>query len=209
MGLPSPFTPLWISPDDRLSGRRAIESEVVSVKMTSLDIRKQTFKKVMRGYDKDEVQAFLEMIADEFERLNRDNLKLQENDAQLRAEVDRFRSMEETLQEMLKTAQQAAEDVRENARKEGRLMVKEAELLANRAIEKARSQVHTIRAEVVELRNQRDLFLARFQALTQAQTDFLAQLEFTDTNVVQESVEDDEPDSHGNGRATEEAETAT
>ena len=176
--------------------------------MTSLDLRKQTFKKVMRGYDKDEVQAFLEMIADEFERLNRDNLKLQEQDAQLQMEVDRFRSMEETLHEMLKTAQLAAEDVRENARKEGRLMVKEAELLANRAIENARSQVHTIRAEVVELRNQRDLFVARFQALTQAQTDFLAQLEFTDTNVVQEAVEDEEPESHGNGRATEETETA-
>ena len=164
--------------------------------MTSLDLRKQTFKKVMRGYDKDEVQAFLEMIADEFERLNRDNLKLQEQDAQLQMEVDRFRSMEETLHEMLKTAQLAAEDVRENARKEGRLMVKEAELLANRAIEKARSQVHTIRAEVVELRNQRDLFVARFQALTQAQTDFLAQLEFTDTNVVQEALEDEDLESH-------------
>ena len=178
------------------------------MKMTSLDIRKQTFKKVMRGYDKDEVQAFLEMIADEFERLNRDNLKLQEQDAQLQTEVDRFRSMEETLHEMLKTAQQAAEDVRENARKEGRLMVKEAELLANRAIENARSQVHTIRAEVVELRNQRDLFVARFQALTQAQTDFLAQLEFTDTNVVQEAVEDEDPESHGNGIVAEETETA-
>ena len=176
--------------------------------MTSLDLRKQTFKKVMRGYDKAEVQAFLEMIADEFERLNRDNLKLQEQDAQLQMEVDRFRSMEETLHEMLKTAQLAAEDVRENARKEGRLMVKEAELLANRAIEKARSQVHTIRAEVVELRNQRDLFVARFQALTQAQTDFLAQLEFTDTNVVQEAVEDEAPERHGNGRAAEETETA-
>ena len=178
------------------------------MKMTSLDLRKQTFKKVMRGYDKDEVQAFLEMIADEFERLNRDNLKLQEQDAQLQMEVDRFRSMEETLHEMLKTAQLAAEDVRENARKEGQLMVKEAELLANRAIEKARSQVHTIRAEVVELRNQRDLFVARFQALTQAQTDFLAQLEFTDTNVVQEAVEDEDPESHGNGIVAEETETA-
>ena len=178
------------------------------MKMTSLDLRKQTFKKVMRGYDKDEVQAFLEMIADEFERLNRDNLKLQEQDAQLQMEVDRFRSMEETLHEMLKTAQLAAEDVRENARKEGQLMVKEAELLANRAIEKARSQVHTIRAEVVELRNQRDLFVARFQALTQAQPDFLAQLELTDTNVIQEAVEDEDPESHGNGRAAEETETA-
>jgi cell division initiation protein len=173
--------------------------------MTSIDIRKQTFKKVMRGFDKDEVQAFLEMIADEFERLNRDNLKFQEKESQLQAEVGRFRSMEETLQEMLRTAQQAAEDVRENARKEGKLMLKEAELLANRAIEKARTQVQTIRSEVIELRNQRDLFLARFQALTQAQADFLAQLEFTDTDVVQETIEEDHHGDHGNGRVTEDA----
>ena len=81
-------------------------------------------------------------------------------------------------------------EVRENGKKEARLMVKEAEILGNRAIEKARSQVQKIRSEIVDLRNQRDLFVAKFQALTQAQLDFLEQLRFTDADVVEEPMED-------------------
>ncbi|MDA0746567.1 MAG: DivIVA domain-containing protein [bacterium] len=159
--------------------------------MTSLDIRKQSFKKVFRGYDREEAKAFLEMVADEFERLNRENIEVRGRADNLEAEVTHFREMEETLKEMLKTAQQAAEDVRENARKEARLVVKEAEILANRAVEKARVQVQTIRSEIVDLKNQRDMFVARFQALVQAQADFLAQLEFTDADVIQEQLEEE------------------
>lgn len=156
------------------------------VNMTPLDIRKQAFKRVFRGCDPQEVQAFLEMLADEFERLNREAIALREKQTSLQVEVDHFRAMEHTLQEMLRTAQQAAEDVKENGRKEARLIVKEAEMRSNHAIEKARTHVHDIRAEIVDLKNQRDLFVARFQALVQAQADFLAQLQFSDPDVVQE-----------------------
>jgi len=177
------------------------------LKITPLDIRKQTFGRAFRGCDPDEVQAFLEMVAEEFERLNRENITLKEQGAHLQAEVDRYRSMEETLQEMLQTAQQAADHVRENARKEAGLIVKEAEILGNRAIEKAREHVHIIRSEIVDLKNQRDLFVARFQALVQAQADFLAQLSFTDPDVVKEEVlqEQEEDKWEAYGEAREEA----
>lgn len=158
--------------------------------ITPLDIRKQAFKRVFRGYDPEEVQAFLEMLADEFERLNREAIELREKQITLQSEVDHFRAMEQTLQEMLRTAQQAAEEVKENGRKEARLVVKDAEIRGNRAIEKARMHVHDIRAEIVDLKNQRDLFVSRFQALVQAQGDFLVQLQFSDPDVVQESVPD-------------------
>ena len=169
-----------------------LRNGVISVNMTPLDIRKQSFKRVVRGYDRDEVQALLEMIADEFERLNTESIELREREGKLQTEVERFRSMERTLQEMLKTAQQTADDVRDNARKEGRLIVKEAEILGNRAVEKARAQVRAVRSDIVDLKNQRDMFLARFQALVQAQSDFLAQLSFTDADVIKEEIEEDE-----------------
>ncbi len=178
------------------------------MKMTPLDIRKQSFRRGFRGYDQDEVQAFLEMIAEEFERLNGENIELREQEAALQSEVARYRKMEQTLQEMLHTAQQAADDVRENARKEARLMVKEAEILGNRAVEKARVQVQTIRSEIVDLKNQRDMFVARFQALVQAQSNFLAQLSFADADVVKESVEASS-DEGGNGQVDAEVEVET
>ena len=61
------------------------------MKITPLDIRKQTFKKQFRGIDAEEVQAFLEMIAEEFERLSSENIKLTERHRTLQTTVDRYR----------------------------------------------------------------------------------------------------------------------
>ncbi len=158
--------------------------EVVPVKLNSLDIRKQEFKRVFRGLDPDEVAAFLETVADAFETLNRERLQALEREAGLKEKVEQYAQMEATLQEMLKTAQLTADDVRENARTEGRLIVKEAEALGNRAVEKARAQVRQMRNEMVNLKGRRDMFVARFQSLLQAHTEFLAQLSDDDCDGV-------------------------
>lgn len=163
--------------------------------ITPLDIRKQIFKKSFRGYDQEEVQTFLDRLATEVENLNGENIELREHLNALQSEVIHYRSIEQTLQEMLKTAQQTADEVKENAHKEARLVVKEAEIRSNRAIEKARTQVHDIRTEIVELQNQRDMFLSRFKALVQVQTDFLNQLEVTTFDVVQEDIPKIEDDA--------------
>ena len=160
------------------------------MKITPLDIRKQSFKKAFRGIDAEEVQAFLEMIAEEFERLNRENLEFKERERSLETEVKRYRDLEETLQETLRTAQKAADDVHENAKKEARLIIKEADIRGNRAIEKARNHVQMIRNEIVELKNQRDQFATRLQVLVQTQNDYLSQLTFTDPPAVEEMVDD-------------------
>lgn len=59
--------------------------------------------------------------------------------------------------------------------------------------------MHEIRAEIVDLKNQRDMFVSKFQALVQAQGDFLGQLQFSDPDVVQEALPDttDEADEEG------------
>lgn len=157
--------------------------------LTPLDIRKQSFQKAFRGFDPEEVQAFLEMAAEEFERLTRENIELTEKESTLRVEVERTRTMETTLQEMLRTAQQTADEVRQNARKEAGLIVKESEISANRAVEQARDQVRKIRSEIVDLKNQRDLFVAKVQALVAAQSDFLSGLELSDPDVISEQSE--------------------
>ncbi len=172
------------------------------MKITPLDIRKQSFKKTFRGIDAEEVQAFLEMIAEEFERLNRENFEFKERERSLEAEVKRYRDLEEMLQETLRTAQKAADDVHENAKKEARLIMKEADIRGNRAIEKARNHVQMIRNEIVELKNQRDQFASRLGTLIQSQGDYLAQLAFTDPPVVEELV-DEFSEENGQSEANE------
>ena len=163
--------------------------------ITPLDIRKQTFKKSFRGYDQEEVQTFLDRLATEIENLSGENIELKQLLNTLQSEVHHYRSIEQSLQEILKTAQQAADEVKENGHKEARLMVKEAAIRSNRAIEKARTLVHDIRTEIVELQNQRDMFLSKFKALVQVQTDFLDQLKVTTFDVVQEDIPKTEDDA--------------
>lgn len=149
--------------------------------ITPLDIRKQEFRKVFRGYDPAEVEAFLDMVADAFEKVSRDTITQQERVEALDTEIGRFRNLERTLQETLIAAQQAAEDTRENAKKEGDLIVKEAEIVAERAIEQARGQVSRIKAEIVSLKTQRDTFLARLKGIMEAQAEFLKDLRFDES----------------------------
>ena len=165
--------------------------------ISPLDIRTKVFKKSLRGYDREEVQTFLDMLTEEFEQLNLENIQQKERIKTLQSEVDRYRAMENTLQEMLRTAQQTAEEVKENGHKEARLIVKEAEIRGNRAIEKARTHVHAIRAEVVALENQRDMFASKLQSLVQVQADFLTQFKATTVDVVQEDIPETEDDERG------------
>jgi DivIVA domain-containing protein len=48
------------------------------LRLTPLDIKKQEFKRSMRGYDPEEVNAFLEMVAEEFEALHREKNRLED-----------------------------------------------------------------------------------------------------------------------------------
>lgn len=148
--------------------------------ISPLDIRKQEFRKVFRGFDPAEVEAFLDMVADAFEKASRDAITLQERVGSLETEIGRFRNIERTLQETLVAAQQAAEDTRENAKKEGDLVIKEAEIVAERAIEQARGHVGRIKAEIATLKTQRDTFLARFKGLLEGQNELFKDLRFDD-----------------------------
>lgn len=163
--------------------------------LTPLQMRQQTFNRVFRGYDQEEVKAFLEIVAEEFERLNRENIELRDCQDGMQSELERYQNLERILQETLRTAQQTAEEVRENSKKEARLIVSEAEVCGNKAIEKARTFVHSIRSEILDLKNQRDFFLSQLRTLVRVQSDFLAQISFTDPDVVKASIFEEEEKS--------------
>jgi cell division initiation protein len=100
------------------------------MRITPLDIQQKQFPMKFRGFDVEEVYAFLEVIREEMEELLRENASLKENVQRSESQIKGYRDMEATLQETLMTAQQMVEDYKTNARKEAELVVKEAELKA-------------------------------------------------------------------------------
>ena len=100
------------------------------IDLTPLDVRKKRgdFKKAMRGYLPEEVDAFLDVAALRLEELVKENLALREQVVRLQADVEGLSGRERAVQEALVTAQSLREDMREQSRREADLARREAEL---------------------------------------------------------------------------------
>lgn len=143
------------------------------MRITPLDVRKQEFKKVMRGLDAEEVHAFLATVADEYEAVLLDNKQLRERILELDEKIQEYRHMEKTLRDTLMTAERVLAEARENARKEADLILKDAEVKTQQFAENHRRQVADMRREVVELHKEKEAFLARSKGLAEAMIQFI------------------------------------
>ncbi len=144
------------------------------MRITPLDIRKQPFRKTMWGFDPDEVNSFLEMIAGEFESIIKQDNDLQTQVKNVEQKLGHYVTIEKTLNDTLLTAQKATDDARMNAQKEAELILKDAQVRAGRYEDDSRRRVHELESEIVSLKNQRDSFLARFRAMLKTQLELLA-----------------------------------
>ncbi len=152
------------------------------MKLTPLDIKKQEFKKVMRGYDPVEVNAFMEMIAGEFTEMLRDNKDLKEQATQNDVQIRDYRQMEKTLQQTLVQAQEASGRTIENARKEAQLIIQEAELKANQILDQTRSDLLRIKEEISTLKSKRESIASRLKVLLNSELELIKALEMDDAS---------------------------
>jgi len=143
------------------------------MKISPINIKKQEFSKSVRGFDKDEVQAYLEKLADEFESLQTENDSLKKELDQANSKLVEFRKIEKSLQETLLKAQESSSRSIESTKKQTGLMIKEAEIKASQILEKARENANEIRNSVINLREERDLIIAKLRAIINSQANLL------------------------------------
>ena len=131
--------------------------------LTPLDIQKQTFARALTGYNTDEVRAYLQMIAEEIERLVRDLDRASRENAMLREELDEHNARERILKDTLLSAQKVSEDVKANANKEAELIVKDAELLSERLTAQAMSRLADLERTIQDLKMERKMARNKLQ----------------------------------------------
>ncbi len=146
------------------------------MKLTPLDIRHKEFKRGMRGYADVEVDEFLDEIADEYERLFKENIDLQERVENLEEKVAGYKRIEETLQKTLINAQASAEEQKQNANKEAQLILQDAELKARQMVNEAYTERQGIEQNLAKLRSSEEDFRFKFQTLLEG---YLRQLKET------------------------------
>lgn len=126
------------------------------MRISPLDVRQQTFSvRMFRGFDPQEVEAFLEDVAEDYESVMKENALLKE---QLEALEERTRGIterEKILQDTLVTTQRLADEMKEHAKREAALQLREAEAERERLLETARSEEAKIFSEIQTLKRTR------------------------------------------------------
>jgi cell division initiation protein len=138
------------------------------MRITPLDIQQKQFPIRFRGFDVEEVYAFLEIVREEMEELLRDNASLKEQVRRTEGQVKEFNDMESTMRETLITAQQMVEEYKQNARKEAELLVKDAELRADSIVKDAQEKVVKIHEDIVDLKGIRRHFKEEVRRLIES-----------------------------------------
>jgi cell division initiation protein len=103
-------------------------------KITIVDIQHKTFKKALQGYDRGEVDQFLDEVIESLEDEAHARAALEAELADLRDRISHFKSMEESLQNTLLLAQRTADEIKASAHKEADLIKAEARLASEREI---------------------------------------------------------------------------
>jgi cell division initiation protein len=149
----------------------------VNMKLTPLDIRKQEFKRVMRGYDPVEVDTFMDMMANEFEELLRSSKEMRDRAIELEVQLRDYRHIEKTLQQTLLQAQETTGKTYESARKEAELIARQAEQTASKIVDRAHADLARVKAEIFDLNTRRESLIAQLRVILSAELDLLKSLE--------------------------------
>jgi cell division initiation protein len=125
------------------------------MRISPIDIQQKQFKSRPFGYEKTGVDQFLEMLAEELERLIGKNQNLQESLDRVNVTLGEMREREETLKQTLVTTQKITEELKSSARREVDVMMAEAEIKAERLTYNAEERRHQLIDEIQEIKRQK------------------------------------------------------
>jgi len=135
--------------------------------ITPLDIQQKRFHMGFRGYERVEVDAFLDLVREEMETLLREVTELREFRQIYDERMRELHEKEETVKNTMLMTQKLAEDMKENARKEAALLVKDAEVRGVQLTANAQQERVKVEADIQELRRRKHHFLQDIKKVIQ------------------------------------------
>lgn len=137
--------------------------------LTPLDIRRQEFRRSLRGYEPLGVEDFRARVAEELERVIREKAVLEERVSALTEQLRVFREREKAMNEALVAAQQLREETRTGAEREAQVILREAEAAARRVVDQATTEEAMIQARAAEAERQFMAYVGGFRAMLERQ----------------------------------------
>jgi cell division initiation protein len=153
------------------------------MKISAIDIRKHTFEKIFRGYNPDEVDAFLNSLSQEWERFSSENSMLKMRLDYAEKELSKLKDIESTLFRTLKSAEDVSRQIEQEAIESADKRIGESKDQANNLIEEAENRTNQI---ILETENRLRKFKEDFVLeIKNQERDFKAIENFRDNLIVQ------------------------
>ncbi len=135
------------------------------MKLTPLDIHHKEFRLALRGYNQEEVDQFLDEVADEFERLFKENIDQAEKLDVANEKVRAYAEIEKTLHNTMLAAQTSAEEIKAKAVKESDALLRDAEIKAKELVQSALSEKQRTQSEFMRIKAAEDEFRMKFRSV--------------------------------------------
>ena len=128
------------------------------LKVTPLDIQQKRFHVVFRGYEKTEVEMFLDLVRDEMETLVREMTELREFRQSYDQRLRELNEREEMIKNTLLMTQKLMEDQKDNAHREAALIIKDAEIRSQQIVGSALEEKVRLEGEIQEMKRRKHHF---------------------------------------------------
>ncbi|MCO4783376.1 MAG: DivIVA domain-containing protein [Candidatus Cloacimonetes bacterium] len=144
------------------------------MKLTPLEIKNMVFpKKRLGGIDESSVREFLERVSDDYEIVLRDSARVAEELHLIKSDISDNSSLEKSLKEAVIVAKESSKIIKSNAEKQSLLMMKEAELKAERILDEARHELKTITNDIRKFKNLKRKLKGDLKVVLQSYSDIL------------------------------------
>jgi cell division initiation protein len=164
-----------------------------------IDVRRKEFKNSLRGYDANQVDDFLDAVADEFERAYTDNSRMREEISSLRERLQQFEELEGSIRAALVHAEQAAddlrrtstreaEDLRQSANREADFTIREAQARAHQMLAETSARVERIQESYDALQEAKRNFANDFRHLLKTYMDMMENMEISSAREIEASL---------------------
>lgn len=159
--------------------------------LTPMDIETVEFKKTpFKGYSSEEVDLFLDKVIMEFEKLYKDNAKLQDKLDARDEVIKHYKELEETIKSSIVRAEKTADETVKNADQTAEQTIRNAELRAQNIIAEAQKQAEDMlkeaNGELAEIKSQAASAKAEYVKVKNLLKNMLE----TQMNILESSKED-------------------
>lgn len=166
-----------------------------------IDIRRKEFRNGFRGYDANQVDDFLDTVADEFERTYNENQRMREEVSGLRDRLQQFEDLEGSIRAALVHAEQAAndlrrsanreaEDVRQSARREAEFTVRDAQNRSHQMLADSAARIERVQESYEALQEAKRSFGNDFRHLLKTYMDMMENMEVSSAREIEAALRD-------------------